>query len=312
MTEIKIISHKAPDTDSVCASLVFQDYLEKKWKKSQVIKLWKLNKETGFLLEKLWIEEPKTVIKLEKWTNIALVDHNDSKQSIDNISELNIEYVIDHHKIWNFETINPVFMRVEPLCSTNSILYKMYKEAWFEISQKIATLMLSAVLSDSLNFRSSTTTKEDVQIAKELNKIAKIESLDDFAMEMFDKKSDLSGFSVEEIIKSDYKEFDFNWKKAWVWTLETTNPDFAFWKKEEILKWMQEIKHKDWLDFILLSVVDILNEKNTTFVLEWLEAQTIKTVFWIETQENMADLWKRLSRKKQIIPDLTNYFNNQD
>jgi len=308
MNDIKIISHKSPDTDAVCASIVFQDFLRQNWKKSTPIKLWNLNKETKFVLDFCWIEEPETICELEEWSKIALVDHNEKSQSIENISNYEIEYLIDHHKIWDFTTSEPVFIRTEKLCSTNSILYKMFKENWFEISQKMAQLMLAAILSDSLNFRSATTTKEDVELSKELNEIAKIENLDDFAKKMFDAKSDLEWFSIEEIIKSDYKNFDFNWTKAWIWTLETTNPDFSLNKKEEILKWLNEIKNKDWLDFILLSVVDILEEKNTSFVAWEFEWEVLKKVFWAKIKDNLADLWKRLSRKKQVVPDLDKFF----
>lgn len=309
MSEIKIISHKNPDTDSVCGSLVLQDYLSQLWKKSTPIKLGKLNKETEFLLKKLWIKEPETVTELEEWAKIALVDHNEQSQSIENLWKYEIEYVVDHHKFWGFTTSDPLFIRVEKLCSTNSVLFKMYKEAGFEISKQIATLMIAAILSDSLNFRSATTTKEDVAICKELNQIAQIENLDAFAMKMFDEKSDLSDFSIEEIINSDYKEFKMNWTKTGIWTLETTNPHFALWKKEELLEWLKKIKSETWLDFILLSVVDILNEKNTSLVLDWFETEVIEKVFWTKVENNLADLWKRLSRKKQVAPDLTNYFS---
>lgn len=305
---INILSHKSPDTDSLCGSIVFQDFLEKKWKKSQCFKLWELNKETKLILQKLKIEEPKTIKTLEKWAKVALIDHNEKKQAIDNLEELNIEYVIDHHKFWNFWTSEPLFIRAEKLCSTNSILFKMYKEAWFEISQKIAILMAASILSDSLNFRSATTTKEDVQIFEEINKIAKIENVDEFAKEMFDAKSDLWSFSIEQIIKYDYKEFDFNWTKACIWVLETTNPDFSLSKKEEIIQWMKKIKKEDWLDFILLSVVDIFNEKNTSIVLNWFEEKIIEKVFWEKVENNLVNLWKRLSRKKQILPFLDKYF----
>lgn len=308
MNDIKIISHKSPDTDAVCASIVFQNFLEQMWKKSTPIKLGKLNKETEFVLDFCWLKEPETILKLEEWTKIALVDHNEKSQSIDHISKYQIEYLVDHHKIWNFETSDPVFIRTEKLWSTNTILYKMFVENWFEISQKIATLMLAAIISDTLNFRSATTTKEDVEIWKKLNEIAKIEHLWEFMKKMFDAKSDLEWFSIEEIIKSDYKEFDFNWTKAWIWTLETTNAKFSLDKKEEILDWLMKIKMEDKLDFILLSVVDILEETNTSFVLDWLEKEVIEKVFETKAENHLANLWKRLSRKKQIVPDLDKFF----
>ncbi|MCD5382875.1 manganese-dependent inorganic pyrophosphatase [Candidatus Gracilibacteria bacterium] len=309
MSEIKIISHKSPDTDAVCASIVFQNFLEQKGKKSTPIKLGNLNKETKFVLDFCGIQEPETILGLEEGTKIALVDHNEKSQSIENIGKYEIEYLVDHHKIGDFSTSGPVFIRTEQLGSTNSILYKMFKENGFEISQKIATLMLSAIVSDTLNFRSATTTREDVQIGKELNKIAKIEHLGEFVKNMFDAKSDLTGFSIEEIIKSDYKNFDFNGIKAGIGTLETTNPKFSLDKKTEILEGLQKIKHEDNLDFILLSVVDILEEKNISFVLDGNETKVVENIFGTKIENNLADLGKRLSRKKQIVPDLDKYFS---
>jgi len=130
-----------------------------------------LNKETEYLLEKLNIKRPKIKNSFPEMTNICLVDHNEEFQTLDNLSELNVEWIIDHHKI-NFETPTPLNMRVEPICSTGSILYKMYKESSFEISKEIATMMLACILSDSLLFRSATTTKEDTILAEELKEIS--------------------------------------------------------------------------------------------------------------------------------------------
>jgi manganese-dependent inorganic pyrophosphatase len=164
-------------------------------------------------------------------------------------------------------------------------------------------------MSDSLLFRSATTTKEDTIIAKELQKITWIESLEDFAMPMFNAKSDLWDMEIEKLIKYDYKEFDLNWTKAWIWTLETTNPGYWLGRKEEILKWLEKIKIQDNLDFIMLSIVDIIWEKNTTIALEWNDSKVIEEVFNCKVENNQANLKNRLSRKKQVVPDLTEYFN---
>lgn len=121
---------------------------------------------------------------------VCLVDHNEASQSIDNLSECTITWLIDHHKI-DFKTSSPLYMRVEPLCSTASILYKMYIEAGFEISQKVATMMLACIMSDSLLWKSPTTTEEDKIIASKLQQISGISDLEAFAMPMFHAKSDL-------------------------------------------------------------------------------------------------------------------------
>lgn len=309
MLDIKVFWHKVPDTDSTCSSIIFADYLNKKWYNASVYKLWTLNNETKYLLEQLNINIPETVSSLPTWTRVALVDHNEKTQTIDNIDELDIEYIVDHHK-FAIETKAPLNIRAEKLCSTASVIYKMYKEAWFEINKEIWTLMLAAILSDSLLFRSATTTKQDTLIVEDLKSITWIFDLENFMKPLFEAKSDLWDISAEELIKYDYKEFEVNWKKAWVWTLETVNPDYALWRKNEILEWLKSIKTKSNLDFIMLSVVDIFWEKNTTIVLDWEDSKIIEKVFKVKVVDNLADLKNRLSRKKQIVPDLTEFFNN--
>jgi len=309
MKEINVVGHKVPDTDCVLSAIIACDYLEKKWyNKATPYIQGELNKETEYLLKELNISKPEIKTSFPEKTNICLVDHNEEFQTLDNLSELNVEWVIDHHKM-KFETATPLNMRVEPICSTGSILYKMYKESWFEISKEIWTMMLACILSDSLLFRSATTTKEDTILAEELKEITWITNFEDFAMPMFNAKSDLWDMEVEKLIKYDYKEFDFNWTKAGIWTLETTNPWYGLGRKEEILVGLEKIKSKDNLDFIMLSIVDIIWEKNTTICLDWKESEIISEVFKTEVNENLADLKNRLSRKKQVVPELTKYFS---
>jgi len=308
MINISVVGHKVPDTDCVLSAIIASDYLSKKWYNPTVYMQGELNKETEFLLEQLNLAKPEIKTTFESGTKMCLVDHNEDFQAPDNISDLEIAWVIDHHKI-NFQTATPIYARVEPICSTGSILYKMYKEAGFEVTKEIWTMMLACILSDSLLFRSATTTKEDTVLAKELQEITGIQDLEAFAMPMFNAKSDLWDMEVEKLIKYDYKEFDFNGTKAWIGTLETTNPGYALWRKEEILKWLEKIKKDDNLDFILLSVVDIIWEKNTSIILDGKETEVVEQVFSTKINDNLADLKNRLSRKKQVVPELTKYFS---
>jgi manganese-dependent inorganic pyrophosphatase len=128
-------------------------------------------------------------------------------------------------------------------------------------------------------------------------------------MPMFNAKSDLWDMAIEKVIKYDYKEFDFNGTKAGIWTLETTNPGYVLGRKQELLEWLEKIKSEDGLDFILLSIVDIIGEKNTSIVLDWTDTKVLEEVFNTTVKDNLADLKNRLSRKKQVVPDLTNHFN---
>ncbi len=308
MIDIKVVGHKVPDTDCTLSAIIFADFLNKTWIYNATPYIQgKLNKETSFLLDLIDIEIPEIATSFPAWTKVALVDHNEEFQTLDNLGELEVEYVVDHHKI-DFSTSTPVNIRMEKLCSTCSVLFKMYKAEGFEIDKRIWTMILAGILSDSLLFKSATTTKKDVEIAEELKTITWIEDLEGFAMPMFDAKSDLWDMQVEDLIKYDYKEFEFNWSKAWIGTLETTNPSYALWRKEEILEWLKSIKDKDNLDFILLSVVDIIWERNTSIVLDWDDTKVVETVFKTNVENNLADLKRRLSRKKQVAPDLCEYF----
>ena len=309
MIDIKVVWHKVPDTDCTLAAIIFSDFLNKKWIYSATPYIqWKLNKETEFLLDLFEIETPKIANSFPKWTKVALVDHNEKFQTLNNLDELNVEYIVDHHKI-DFTTPTPLNIRMEKVCSTCSILYKMYIENNIKISENIWKMMLAWILSDSLLFKSATTTKDDIEIAEKLKKVTWIKDFESFAMPMFNAKSDLWDISIEDLIKYDYKEFEINWKKLWIWTLETTNPNYGLNRKKEILKWMEIIKEKNNLNFIMLSVVDIIWEKNTSIVLEWKDTNIIENVFWYKVTNNLIDLKRRLSRKKQIVPELTDYFN---
>lgn len=309
MIDIKVVWHKVPDTDCTLAAIILADFLNKKNIYSATAYIqWKLNKETIYLLKELNIDTPEVINSFPAGTKVALVDHNEEFQTLDNLKELEVEYLVDHHKI-DFSTATPLNIRMEKLCSTCSILYKMYKEEGFEIDKKIWKMMLAWVLSDSLLFKSATTTKEDIKIVEELKEITWILDLESFAMPMFNAKSDLWDISIEDLIKYDYKEFVFNGKKIGVGTLETTNPSYALSRKEDILKVMQEIKEKDWLEFILLSVVDIIWEQNISIILDWKDSEIVEDIFWEKVEDNLINLKRRLSRKKQIVPDLTGYFN---
>lgn len=308
---IYVFGHKTPDTDSIVSSMVYTQFLASKWLEVKNIKLWEINNETKFILDKAWVQAPETVMNLEVGSKVFLLDHNENSQTIDNIAELELVGIVDHHKIGSLSTKDPIEVRFEKLGSSASLVYKIMKENEATPTKTQALLLLSAIISDTLFFRSPTTTEDDKVYVQELNKIAEISNLEAYSLEMFNAKSDLWDIAVEDLIKLDYKEFDFSGVKAWVGTIETTNPWYTLGRKEEVIAWMKKIKTESGLDFILLSVVDILNETNTTFVVGELEEKAVQEVFGAATTDNLADLGNRLSRKKQIVPQLTEYFEKK-
>ncbi len=308
MSKTYVFWHQNPDTDATLSSICYGEYLKNKWMDIEIIKLWELNNETKYLLDLLEIDSPATVTSLAEWSDIVLTDHNDPSQSIADREKYNILQVIDHHNFGNFNTSKPVFIRAEPLCSTCSVLYKIFTENNYEIDQKTAKMLISAILSDSLFWKSPTSTDEDKEIVRKLNEIAKIDDLEQFAMDMFNAKSDLGDISIEEIIKSDYKIFEVNGTKFGVWVLETTNPAYSLDKKEAIAEELNNIRNSAWLDFIMFSVVDIIQEKNTTIAGNDDDKKIISEAFGANFDWCTADLGNILSRKKQLIPVLNDYF----
>ena len=297
-----IISHKNPDTDTICSSIIYSIYLKRKENiDTKVIKLGELNNETKFVLKEFNFKEPETKTELEENSEIILTDHNEEKQSIDNRKRYKLIQIIDHHKI-DLKTQIPLFIRTEPIGATCSIIAKMFFENNIQIKKNEASLLISAIISDTLYFRSPTTTKEDIELVKKLNQIAEIKNLEVFSLNLFDRKSDLGNLSIEEIIKLDYKEFNMNNKKIGIGIMETTNVNYGLDRKEEIIKKMKEILKKENLNYLFLSIVDILNEKNYTIYANKETENLLKIAFNAKIKNNLAELGNIISRKKQIVP----------
>ncbi|MCA9497495.1 MAG: manganese-dependent inorganic pyrophosphatase [Nanoarchaeota archaeon] len=302
-----IIGHKSPDTDTTCSSIVYSNYLNRKNIQNEVCKLGELNNETKFVLKKFNVEIPQTKTELEEGSQIILMDHNEAKQSIDNREKYKIVQIIDHHK-FDISTKEPLNIRAEAIGSTCSILAKIFFEENVELTKEEASMLLSAIISDTLYFRSPTTTKEDIELAKKLNEIAKIENLEEYSLEMFAAKSDLGDMEVEKLIRLDYKEFNFNNKKFGIGVMETTNPQYGINRKDEIIKKLKEIKKNDNLDAIFLSIIDIINENNQTIFPDEEVGEILKNVYGAEIKNNIADLKRTISRKKQIVPKLEDFY----
>jgi manganese-dependent inorganic pyrophosphatase len=207
-----IIGHKNPDTDTICSAIAYEDFLRQKGVEAKAFALGKINNETRFVFEKFGVEEPEHITELPHGTEIILLDHNEEAQSIDNLGDLDIVEIIDHHKI-KLETDKPISIRIEPVGSSCTIIAKKYLEDeannGVELSKSNAALLIAGIISDTLFFRSPTTTDVDKSMIERLNEIAGIEDLEKFSLEMFDAKSDLGDISVEELVKLDYKVFEF-------------------------------------------------------------------------------------------------------
>lgn len=309
---LHVFGHTNPDTDAITAALVYANLLNRQGVEAQAFRLGELNFETQFVLKALELEAPPLLSALQAGTEVALVDHNESAQSTANLSELSVKRVVDHHKLGDLTTANPPYLRFEPVGCTGTILLKLHREANLSVEARDAKLMLSAILSDTLHFRSPTTTQDDRDAVDFLAPIAGIQNVEEYALAMFAAKSDLGDTPAETLLKMDYKVFPFGdpaRPQEWgLGVIETTNPGYVFRRRAELLAAMDKAKAEDGLAGVLLSVVDILNETNRTLVLSATEEKVLHEAFGAVTQDHVADLGNRISRKKQLVPTLEKYF----
>lgn len=309
-----VVWHKNPDTDSFCSSVVYAHYLNEIHENTEFalpVSLGKANKETEFVFKQVGMNLPTIQEELPEWAEIILVDHNEAAQSIDNRGRYVIDEVVDHHKIADFETSWPVAMRFEKVWCTCTVLAEMFLDKVYVPDRPIAVLMIAAIISDTLYFRSQTTTQRDKDAVQWLNEIWQIDDLEKFSLEMFDAKSDIEEFSEEELVEMDFKIYDLSGQNMWVWVLETTNPDFVLDRKEDIIDAIHDVKDKHGLKQLMFCVVDILNEHTIAFVVSDTEKEIIEWAFWVAVMDGFADLGNRVSRKKTMIPPIADWFAAQ-
>lgn len=304
MEKILVFGHKNPDTDTICSSLV-KSILEMKKNNKEVIaaRLGNVNKETQFVLDYLKIDAPVLIEKLEKDQEVILVDHNEFAQSADGIEEAEVIEVIDHHRIYGFQTAEPLYYTAKPYGCTCTILYNMFKEENIEIEKLEATLMASAIISDTLLLKSPTTTKKDVEALEALAKIANID-INTYGLDMLKAGTDLSSFSINEILNLDAKKVNIKGKNIIINQVNTASIPDVMEMKEKLEAGMNEIIEKENLDLFLLLITDIVNSDSQAIALG-KEAALIEKSYNVKLENNTALLKGIVSRKKQVIPVLT-------
>lgn len=233
---------------------------------------------------------------------IIQVDHNERGQAVDGIEEAEILEVIDHHRVADFATMSPLYFRGEPVGCTATIVAKMYHENGVEITKEMAGLMLGAIISDTLLFKSPTCTPIDEQMARELANIAGVK-IEDFGMDMFRAGTSLKGKTVSEILNADYKPFKFGDSKVGVGQVNSMDIDGFLPLKEEMLAYMNEKVEKDGLDFIMLLVTDIINANSEVFAAG--KEELVEQAFNCQLVDHQATLPGVISRKKQVVPVIT-------
>jgi len=305
---IKVFGHQSPDTDATGSAIIWSWYLNTKGKEATPYVLGDLNTETKFVLEYWKLPTPELLENISANDKVAIVDTNNPKELFESINEATILQVIDHHKlVGGLETKAPLEMILKPLASCASVIYtQLSKEAFDQMPKALKGLLLSCILSDTLGFRSPTTTDFDKKIAHQIAKEVGLENdLEAYAQKMFEAKSDIAAFSDQELLKMDSKKYEVNGKKYRISVLETTAPNVVLERKQSIFNSIEVLKTEEQdTDEVLLFVIDILKEEATFFLPNDAVKDLAKKSFNADTEKDTTILPGVVSRKKQIIPAL--------
>ena len=307
MTNILIFGHKNPDTDTICSSIVYNNLKRLQGMDTEAVRLGEINDETKYALEYFNVRLPRLVDRVEEGQHVILVDHNEFQQSADGIEKAVIREVIDHHRIANFETAAPLYYRAEPLGCTATILKKIYEEQNVNIDKQMAGLMLSAIISDSLLFKSPTCTLQDKVAAEELAKIAEVDA-QEYGLAMLKAGASTTDKTAETLISLDAKEFVLGADKLVVAQINTVDANEVADRKEELEAAINAELSSKGLAAYVFVITNILTSDSEVLVLG--EKQDKVAAAFGKTLENdFMTLEGVVSRKKQVVPQITEEFS---
>lgn len=301
---IYVVGHKSPDSDTVCSALAVAELKRKLGFRCEARVSGKINRETKFILKKFKVKTPQ-VLRDAKDKDIILVDHTELSQAVDGMSEAKILGIVDHHNLGDVSTDSPPEILVRPLGSTCTIVKGLFDYYGKKIPRKIAGIMLCAILSDTVIFRSPTTTKEDKSAAKYLARIAGVKDIEGLGREMFKVKSNIDGFSPKDLVMRDFKDYEMGGKKVGIGQLELVGLKEIDAERSELLAVMEGLK-KEGRYAVFLILTDILRMGSELLYVG--ENKKLKRkVFGFGRFGWYKGM---MSRKKQVVPKLELAFSN--
>jgi len=299
---IYVVGHKSPDSDSVCSAIAVAELKSLLGEKCEAKVAGEINAESRFVLEKFGLDVPE-VLEDATDEDVILVDHSDMSQGVEGLDKARVVGIVDHHKLGDVETSVPVEVLVRPLGCTCTIVKSLFNYYDKEISKEIAGIMLCAILSDTVIFRSPTTTNEDKRAVEDLAQIAEVGDYEKLGMDMFKVKSAVEGVSAKDLVARDYKDFDMGGRRIGVGQLELVDLAMIENREDELLEEMENLKDEG-RDAVFLMLTDIMREGSLLLCVSG-DAGLREEVFG-EGEDGWYD--GIMSRKKQIVPKLEEFF----
>ena len=303
-----IFGHQNPDTDAIGTAIAYSYLQNKLGYNTEPVALGEANDETAFALKKFGFEAPR-VIKTasDEVDKVMLVDHNEPQQSVSDIDKVTVTHVVDHHRIMNFNTTSPLFYLDEPVGCTSTIMYDLYRYNDVEIPKNIAGIMLSAIISDTLLLKSPTTTDKDKKAVEALAEIAGVD-YQSYGLEELKAGTNIADKSEEELIDLDAKSFELNGQTARVAQINVVDLPEAMERKDSFLKAMEDASEAENYDLFMLLITNVLDSDSKALVVGNDNAKAAFEKAFGKVVDSEIDLPGVVSRKKQVVPQLTEAF----
>lgn len=298
--KIYVIGHKNPDTDSVCSAIAYADFKNKVEDDDHVAaRAGELNEETKFVLDYFGVKVPQLLTSVAG-KKVILVDHFESGQVLEGIKEAEIFEVVDHHRIGDLETAKPILYHAEPIGSTATIIAEFYFYHRLKLSKPIAGILLASILSDTVAFKSSTCTEKDKRAAKKLAKLVGVKDIVGFGIEIKKAKASLKGLTAEQVLMSDYKDFNFPKGSVGIGQVEVMDVSEAETMRRGILSAMEKLHKEKGNKLVALMVTNIIDEYTNLYVVG--DVGLAERAFGRKMTNGYVHVSGGMSRKKQIAP----------
>ncbi|MCT7747135.1 manganese-dependent inorganic pyrophosphatase [Lactobacillus iners] len=311
MTKELIFGHQNPDTDAIGTAIAFSYLQNKLGYDTEAVALGNPNDETQYALDKFGFKAPRVVKTVKNEVDsVMLVDHNEPQQSVADIDQVNVSWVVDHHRIMNFNTANPLYYRAEPVGCTSTVVWKMYKENGIEIPANIAGIMLSAIISDTLLLKSPTTTQDDKNAVEFLAKVAGVDYRE-YGLSLLKAGTNIASKTEKELINLDAKSFELNGHIVRIAQINTVDLPEAMERKAAFMKEMQNASASNNYEMFMLVITNILDSNSEAIVVGTDECKLLfEKAFDKKLVDSSVALPGVVSRKKQVVPPLTKAFVN--
>ncbi|MDO4855872.1 MAG: manganese-dependent inorganic pyrophosphatase [Limosilactobacillus gorillae] len=308
MSKELVFGHQKPDTDTIAAAMAFSYYQNQLGYETEAVALGEVNDETKYALKEFGMEAPRVVETVaNEVDSVMLVDHNEPQQSVADLDKVTVTHLIDHHRLADFNTAQPLWVTMRPYGCVSTIITELFQAAHIDIPQNLAGMMLSAIISDTLLLKSPTTTDHDGEAVKYLAKVAGVD-YEEYGLKMLKAGTNLAAKGDEEIVDGDAKTFELSDTKVRIGQVNTVDLDDVFSRQEGIEAAMQSLMDENGYDTFVLIVTNILNSDSDLLVLgdnlDKVEEAFDKKL----NDQKRMNLPGVVSRKKQVVPPLTKAF----